>query len=777
MNGCYLTTVATAFSAAVISARWWPVLPQTSWQISLTVISLLTIVLLTAIYCNVKRLQKPLHICCAAIGGAFTGIYFALSVGQSYLNWQQLGGEIQQDVTIEGRIVSYQRYPEYHRMIVTDVMVDEVAWSNSWAIQLMYYYPTANYATGQWIKTNARIKPARAIANPHGFDMQRWYVSQRIVKTGYVRGKTMTLLLPDTSVRKVLQDRLIAMQLPGEKWLNALLFGDRQGFSLADWQTLQRTGTAHLFAISGLHLMIVAGMIVAMMKGSIAFFCLFSIRVPASVWLVTSVILLSCCGFYAYLAGWQTAVVRAYVMVAVVTILFALNSRQSRLFLISLTLAGSILADPLSVYGSALYLSIGAVAIIAWFHWWWTLRRGSLGSIQSVVMLQLLLSVLMAPLVAGLLGEVSLIAPVVNVIVVPVMSLLVIPLCLAGLLSMLLLPDVSAVASGLLWVSSRSLEWLISALRMIEQWCGDNVAQTVDVAVLIGLVPLIMLMLPPFRGRWYLLLVTLIAGSGGLATEPLADHSWQVHVFDVGQGSAALLSRKGEAVLVDTGAGFQSGFNFAEAVIAPFLTARELTLIRVVISHSDNDHAGGLAFIRKAFPDVTILTSHNDCVAGKSWRWQGLQLNVLWPPADQVSELSENNGSCVVSISDGRHSLLLPGDIEKAAEQKLSSLLDQQQRLDTSVLLAPHHGSLTSSSEQFVEKFSPEFVVFSQGWLNRWNFPHPAVKARYSSAGSQPLLISKTGYLRFEFNPDGIRYFAYRQEQDSPWYHKTFVNK
>ncbi|WP_296048925.1 DNA internalization-related competence protein ComEC/Rec2 [uncultured Alteromonas sp.] len=777
MNGSILPTAATAFCGAVISARWWPVLPNIGWQFWLAVFALMTTVIVSVVHCNAKRLQKPLCFFCAAIIGTSAGLSVASSLGQSYLMWQQHGGEIQQDVIIEGRIVGYQRYGDYDRMLLTAVTVDQEVWDPVWAVQLNYYRPLAVFGTGQRIQARAKIKPARASANPAGFDMQRWYVSQRIVKTGYVRDQAIALVEPDTSVRGILKARIIALQLPGEKWLRALLFGEREGFSDKDWQLLQQTGTAHLFAISGLHLMIVAGAVLIVARGCAAFAAWLSLPLPANLVLALSLLLLGTGGFYAYLANWQIAVMRAYCSLLIVAVVYLFQRRLSRLTVVLLTLTVSIVLAPMSVYGAALYLSISAVAIIVWFHWWWNRSARQFNAFLAVVLLQVMLSVLMGPLVGALLGQASLISPLMNLLIVPVMSLLVIPLCLVGLFLLILFPADMWLTTALLSSCGTVIEWLMQQLQLIAGYIGDYSSVTVSTGGLLAGVTLaiVLVLLPPFKGRLCLLAVLFISCSMTYF-RPSSSTSWQVHFFDVGQGNATLISHHGKAVLIDTGASFSSGFNFVEAVIQPFLNAGRLELVKVVVSHFDNDHAGGLNYIHAEYPLLPILTPRDYCVKGATWQFQTLQLQALWPAPEVSNTLSDNNGSCVLKISDGHYSVLLPGDIEQMAEQALLNLPEASSQLASTILVAPHHGSKTSSSTAFIEQVKPQFVVFSQGWLNRWGFPHETVTRRYDSAGSQSLLISQSGYLRFEISPGGVNYVAYRLSKDSAWYHKTFVN-
>ena len=779
MNTSMLTTAATAFSGAVISGRWWSELPHSGLPFVLAFISLSATALLIAEYCNAKRWQKPLRFALVVMAAATAGLFVATSLGQSYLKWQQLGGEIQQDVIIEGRVVSYQRFADYDKLILTGNIVDQHVWDKQWAIQLHYYRPQAAFTSGQRIRTAARIKPARAIANPAGFDMQRWFVSQRVVKTGYVQGHRVALIEPDTSTRNRLKSRLTSLHLPGEKWLLALLFGERQEFTKSDWQLLQQTGTAHLFAISGLHLMIVAGAILIIFRGCIAVSAMSTLTLPKSLYLTAFILVLATCGFYAYLADWQTAVLRAYCALLLFAVLHLLKFRLSRLTLVLLTLTASIVLDPMAVYGAALYLSVGAVAIIIWFHWWWENSSRGGNWIKGVVLLQLMLSVLMAPLVGALLGQVSLISPLINLLIVPVMSLLVIPLCLLGLLMLIVLPVDHPITALVLQGCGKVLEWLMQQLEQVASFMGDYAAFPIFSSglLLASVIALLLILAPPFKGRLLLLSVTLLACSGGYLPVAGKANDWQVHIFDVGQGNATLISRNSKAILFDTGAAFASGFNFVESVIRPFLQTQSLELERVFISHFDNDHAGGLDFIRTAYPELTAVTPRDNCHAGGGWHWQGLNVQALWPLPDSKKDWSENDGSCVIKISDGRFSMLLPGDIEQKAEQVLLSLPEVSQGLTSNIILAPHHGSKTSSSIAFIEQVKPQFVVFSQGWLNRWGFPHQQVAERYRNVGSQTLLVSENGYLRFDITGDGISTYAYRESPHSRWYHKTFVKQ
>ncbi|NVK56024.1 MAG: DNA internalization-related competence protein ComEC/Rec2 [Alteromonadaceae bacterium] len=773
MNGRIIGIAATGCCCAIISARWWPSLPSVVWQCCLF---LTTGIILIACFGRHYYTSKPTPTlwwyCSAMLAGFCTGSLWAASLGQSYLTWQQLGGEIQRDVIIEGRIVRYQMFPDLHRVLLDTVKEDGMRWPANAKVLLNYYRPDRHFKRGQRISGQVRIKPARALANPAGFDAQQWYVSQQIVKTGYVR-QALQLIEPDLSLRGRLQMRLITPSIPGGKWLNALLFGDRQQFDKDDWGLLQRTGTAHLFAISGLHLIIVAAFSLLLVKGIILLLAAANMRLPENLRPLSIMVMLSCCGFYGYLAHWQVAVVRAFVMVLIGALLFLLARRNSRLQVLVFTLLLNIVVTPYAIYGSALYLSVGAVAIILLYYWrWHHLTR--LPVWLQCILLQLTLTLGMMPLVGAMLGQVSLVSPFINILLVPAMSMLIVPGCMMGLLLSTMSPT-QPLGEAILVLTGRLLEWVMRLLDDIDQGSvGWNAFSLESVDIALGLFVLMCLMvLPAFYGQKRLVLIALLACSPLRSDRWWSNPPWQVHFFDVGQGSATLVTRNGEALLIDTGAGYGATNNYIERVIQPFLQAGHYTLKQVYISHLDNDHAGGLPAIKRLYPELPVITPDTGCLSGRHYEWQGLKVNVLWPRAN-MHALSDNDRSCVLLISGLNHTVLLPGDIEQKAESALLTLVDDE-ALKATLILAPHHGSNTSSSTQFIAQVAPRYVVYSQGWLNRWGFPDTRVRARYQNLGAEELLISETGYLRVELGHT-ITVERFRHGKRTKWFHKTFSN-
>jgi competence protein ComEC len=254
-------------------------------------------------------------------------------------------------------------------------------------------------------------------------------------------------------------------------------------------------------------------------------------------------------------------------------------------------------------------------------------------------------------------------------------------------------------------------------------------------------------------------------------------NTWQIDILDVGQGVAAFISKNNSVIIYDVGASYPSGFNMANSVLLPILQARGFSTVDFVfISHADNDHAGSLPQLLKGIQVTEVLTNQDKCKQHFDISWQGLRIETLWP--DDSIKYNDNNGSCVIKISDQHHSILLPGDIDKSIERLLS---DRYQRgLASDILLAPHHGSNTSSSSEFIQTVNAEYVVFSQGFMNRWRFPRQEVVDRYQTYNPVMFSTSSSGQVSFqiEYNSSApITVKTFRQDIYPYWYANSTLPK
>jgi competence protein ComEC len=224
-------------------------------------------------------------------------------------------------------------------------------------------------------------------------------------------------------------------------------------------------------------------------------------------------------------------------------------------------------------------------------------------------------------------------------------------------------------------------------------------------------------------------------------------------LLDVGQGLAAIVRTEHHALVYDTGPKSRSGFDTGKTVVVPFLVHEGMHQIdTLVISHSDNDHHGGaeslfsmieVDSILSGMPQSINFARARRCVRGQHWDWDGVLFEVLSP----LNQISGNNSSCVLRITakNGQR-LLLTGDIEAEIEQQLVN--DFGKALQAEIIVAPHHGSRTSSTVPFIGLVDPNIVLFPAGYRNRFGFPKSDIAARYRRLGTESLVTGRDGAIR-----------------------------
>jgi competence protein ComEC len=272
------------------------------------------------------------------------------------------------------------------------------------------------------------------------------------------------------------------------------------------------------------------------------------------------------------------------------------------------------------------------------------------------------------PLLLLHFGQASLIAPLVNLLLVPWFAMVLVPMSLLGLL-LLPLPQMAEVWYSLLQLlagQTFSLLQLLSQLPLATVQLA-HLPPWLSLAALLGG---LLILLPggiPVRSIGLLLVVPI------LFAEPLRPRPGEFWftLLDVGQGLACVVETAGHVMLYDAGPAYASGFSAAEATVLPFLASRAHDRIdRLVLSNGDRDHAGGVEAIRSSLPVDDLLSGEPDrqnrarpCLAGEHWSWEGVEFRVLHPEPS-ASFTKSNDRSCVVQVSNGRWSLLLTGDIE-----------------------------------------------------------------------------------------------------------------
>lgn len=601
--------------------------------------------------------------------------------------------------------------------------------------------PAALKAGERWSLT-VRLKAPHGGSNPHGFDYELWMWEQGVQATGYVRAGRddaaplrlgQTWLHPVSLARQTLRDRIYARVEPGPAagLIAALVVGDQNAIDRTDWDVFRATGVAHLMSISGLHITMfswAASLLVGWVWRRSGSLCL---MLPAPTAALVGGVLLACA--YAVFSGWGVPAQRTCIMLATIALLRLAGARWPWPLVWLLACAVVLAADPWALLQAGFWLSFVAVGIL------FATDSGaaSAGSMRALDLFytnireQWVITVALAPLTLILFGQVSLVGLLANVLAIPWVTLVVTPLALLGTL----LPAVWELAGT-------AIGWLMVWLHWLADWPWASLTMAMPPvwAGALGLLGAMLLVAPlpwSLRGMGAPLVLTLLLWR---PAEPAAGE-FELMAPDVGQGNAVLVRTAHHALLYDAGPRYSLESDAGHRVVVPLLRALNIRLDRLVLSHRDTDHVGGAAAVLTMQPQADLLSSieadHSlqglrpaqRCEAGQRWEWDDVQFEVLHPqPQDYAAGVKPNALSCVLHITNGRHSALLAGDIEQAQEARL---VEQGAQIRADVLLVPHHGSKTSSSEPFLDAVQPVFAWVQSGYRNRFGHPVAGVMERY----------------------------------------------
>jgi competence protein ComEC len=380
----------------------------------------------------------------------------------------------------------------------------------------------------------------------------------------------------------------------------------------------------------------------------------------------------------------------------------------------------------------------------------------------------------LAPLLLVLFQQVSLVSPVANAIAIPVVSLVVTPLALLAAV----VPGawIAELAHAVLALLMLVLNWL--ATLPGAAWQQHAPAPWAAALAIAG----VTWMLAP-RGTPARYVAPLLLAPMFLVRPPLLEEGTvRITFLDVGQGLAALVRTRHHALLYDAGPAYSLEADAGNRVVVPFLRGEGLArLDAVVVTHNDIDHSGGAASVMRTIPTAILWSSLDPshpavahaavrlpCRAGPRWEWDGVEFTLLHPPAASYDDpwLKANSRSCVLRIATRHGAVLLTGDVEERDER---ALLAAGGALGASVMLAPHHGSGTSSSAALVSAVRPEHAVFAVGYRNRFGHPKQEVVARYLSAGAAIWRTDRDGAITARLEPQGVTVSRYREEQRRYW--------
>jgi len=642
-------------------------------------------------------------------------------------------------------------------------------WWASTGVTLYGNYLPQKACAGQRWSVTLRLRPAHGELNDGGYDSQRSAFARHQTQSGrFTRAESVD---GRCSLRAQylmsLQNRLSAY-----RWGAVILglgMGERLDVPREIKDLMRESGTLHLMAISGLHIALAASLVWLLARG--LQFLLPSHRVH---WQMPLLAGLFFAAFYAWLTGLQPPALRTIIALAVLAMLRITGRQWSPWQVWSCCIAAILINDPLAVLSQSLALSAFAVAaLIFWFQWlplpdWnWTRRMRPL---LNLISLQVGMLLLLMPLQVLIFHGFSFSSLVANLFAVPLVTFVSVPLILLGMLLHLL--PLAAVESAIWFAADKSLAglcWLL--MRLPDGW--QNVDQRWQI---MALLPWLIIIAWRFRA-WKTVPAICLAGSV-LLTFPLwraeKSESWTLHMLDVGQGLSMVIERQGKAILFDTGLAWPGG-DSAQRLIIPWLRWHHLRPEGVILSHEHLDHAGGLASLQKAWPDIWVRsplrrTGHRPCFRGQKWEWQGLTFTVHWPPENYPAQ--GNNHSCVVKVDDGEQSVLLTGDIEVQAEQAMLS--HYWRHLRATLIQVPHHGSNTSSSLPLVQRVEGQIALDSAARYNAWHFPSAKVVRRYRKEGYIWHDTPHSGQISVTFSQHHWQIRRLREQFLPVWYHQWF---
>lgn len=711
------------------------------------------------------------------LGASF--LYAALHI---YLQLQQTPSAaiLNQQITLTGEVLNIPDFTSYSARFVlqTDESTQQEALPQR--IRLSWKNPPQTLAAGQLWQLNVKLKLAHGFQNPGGFDYERWLFVKGIQATGYVVNDSESRLLGvnEFSINRLRQDinqwisaHCVNCRSPG--LLKALSTGYRGDLSESERSLFQNTGTAHLIAISGLHIGIIAAFVFFLSR-KIWNWLLYKTSISRSdfCWVMSWIAVL----MYSLLSGFELPAQRAFLMFTVLGLMMLLRLPFNLLNSVMTTLIAVLIFSPTAVLSESFWLTLCAMGIILLGSFIWQYQRSRW---RQLLAMQLLFSLLFIPLTLIIFNQIHSASLFANLIAVPLVSLIIVPANFT-LLALFWLPhswlDIAYTLIDL--ISSFLVDYLEWLQQLGLQAIPMNTLDTWRLILLV--IWLLLLVLPGGMLRpkgWLVLLPAIIFWPSARETRELLT----LTVLDIGTGNAIVVQTREHSLIYDFGPGNRSGFSVGDWVIQPFLNHQGIHQVdQIIISHNDQDHLGGLYSVIEKFDQIPLISGTpegirqrfsalhgvRDCHAIKPWRWDGVEFEFLMTEQDTAE--SDNNRSCVLRINVNNRHILLTGDIEASQEQLL--LKQHEEKLKSSILLAPHHGSLSSSSAQFIRAVSPEHVIFSSGYLNHWGFPKDEIIQRYASSGTALYRTDQDGAILVRCDANDCRVKKYRQLYPRIWY-------
>ena len=611
--------------------------------------------------------------------------------------------------------------------------------------------PLPTLHAGERWQLTVRLKRPHGYANPNGFDVEAWLLENELRATGSVRGDEPNRRLAANAGRPIdyvnqLRDRIrermrqTLAEKPYSGVVIALAIGDQRAISETDWALFNATAVSHLLSISGAHVTLFAGwvawLVFALWRRSPRLMAHLPAQQAAA--MTAAVIAVA----YAVLSGFAVPAQRTCFMLLTGAFAFALRRSLSPWLILAWALVVVLVIDPWAVLAVGFWFSFSAVALLMFVTvgrvgerpWWHTL-----------LVTQAAVTFGLVPLSVALFQQVSLVGPIANAVAIPLVTLLVVPLTLIWML--MPIDALLAIAHQLIAWLALGLQWLMTLPSPL--WTQHAPPWWTVVLALLGSLVLLAPRGWPHRWLGVLWCLPLFA----ITPERPASGEFKLTILDIGQGTGAVVQTANYTLVYDTGPKWTDSTDAGSRLIAPYLRASGSSRIHgLVVSHLDIDHSGGARSLLNGAPVDWMLTSvfaeaeivktaekrgtqALACIAGQTWTWDEVRFDVLHPDVSNYGEakLKTNDRSCVVKVSAKKFSALLTADVEALSEAAIvARYAAQPDALRSDVLMMPHHGSLTSSTPEFIDAVAPKLAVINAGYRNRFGHPRDRVLARYA---------------------------------------------
>ncbi|HEX9390899.1 MAG TPA: DNA internalization-related competence protein ComEC/Rec2 [Usitatibacteraceae bacterium] len=753
-----------------------------------------------------RRAQQGIAAKCA---GVVTILLAGSLLGFSYAHWRadlRLADELPRewegrDVQVVGIVASLPTLNERGTRFEFDIektLTPEATLpphiSITWYVELAHQgksgkedeatKPPLEIKPGERWQLTLRLRRPHGTQNPHGYDFEAWALERNIRATGYVRSKGVNQLLGGHAggigthidrLRLSIRERMNAVlkDKPYGGVLVALAIGEQNAIPAEQWRVFWRTGVGHLMSISGLHITMVASLLYWLAFRIWARIPALALRLPAqrAAVLAGAVAALS----YSLVAGFSVPTQRTLFMLSAVAVALWMGRATSPSRVLSWALCAVLLLDPWAVLTPGFWLSFGAVAAIFYVT---AHRTGEMSSLKGAVLTQLAVTLGLLPMTLALFQEVSVVSPIANAFAIPLISLVVVPITLLGAV----LP----------------FDWLLLLAHELMSWCYlalQWLAATPNAVWQSHAPPLWTVALALIGCAWLLLPRGLSTRSFGfvfvlpmflvLPPAPQAGELW-VTLLDVGQGLATVVRTEHHTLVYDTGPSYNPDSDSGNRIVVPYLRGEGIReLDALIVTHDDDDHSGGARSIIAARNPKWVLTSlekDRDILAGANevlrcddrddWQWDGVNFDIIHPVKDNYSEGNRkiNDLGCVLKIAAPGGSILFTADVEKKGEIEMMERASADLKAD--VMVVPHHGSKTSSTEAFLDAVQPKVALIPVGYRNRFRHPNKEVMARYVERGITTYRTDEMGALTLKFSVDAKGkpvVTAYRNERRRYW--------